>query len=269
MIMRRGDKLFILLHILMLSHTQASHGRGPLELIEPGKLYVATSGEFSPFSFINKNNQLDGLEVRLMKEVCRRLNLEYKTVILSWEAIILGLFSEQSMEPTLYDIATESMDITPEREKKVQFIPWLESGGAIVTLEKNKDINYPEDIKGKNIGTVLSSTWEKYAKQYAVKNIQYYQSENSALVSLGEGKVDAVITDELNAQYFKKKHNRDIKILPFALSRLTKGWAIKKDKTSLYEAINDTLKKMISDGTYALIVKEYVDHDPSPYPHKN
>ncbi len=51
----------------------ARAAEGKLELIEPGKLIVATDSTFAPFSMRTPSGELDGLEVRVMREVCRRL----------------------------------------------------------------------------------------------------------------------------------------------------------------------------------------------------
>ena len=48
-----------------------------LELLQPGKLQVATEGTYPPFSMRSPDGQLDGLEIRVMKEVAKRLGLEY------------------------------------------------------------------------------------------------------------------------------------------------------------------------------------------------
>ena len=46
-----------------------------LELLEPGKLQVATEGTFAPFSMRAPDGSLDGLEIRVMKEVAKRLEI--------------------------------------------------------------------------------------------------------------------------------------------------------------------------------------------------
>ena len=117
-----------------------------LELLQPGKLQVATEGTYPPFSMRSPDGQLDGLEIRVMKEVARRLGLEYTPVLIKWDSLLVGLMADQ------YDVISAAMDITPERQKQVLFADgWLESGGRIVTPQ-NSLIKSGDDLKGKTVG---------------------------------------------------------------------------------------------------------------------
>ena len=81
-----------------------------------------------------------------MREVCRRIGLAYSPVNIKFDALLVGLMADQ------YDITSESMDITPTRQKQVAFADgWLESGARIVT-RKDTGIKGPEDLVGKRGG---------------------------------------------------------------------------------------------------------------------
>ena len=98
-----------------------------LELLVPGELSAATEGTFPPFNMQGPDGKLDGLEMRVMGEIAKRLGLTYKPVITKWEAILIGLKADQ------YDTSSDAMDITPERQKEVVFVDgWLELGGRLV-----------------------------------------------------------------------------------------------------------------------------------------
>src|SRR4051812_48055602 len=79
---------------------------GDLELLTPGVLTVATEGTYPPFSMKPDNGELDGLEIRVMKEVAKRIGVEYKPVLTKWDSILVGLMSDQ------YDVISAAMDIT-------------------------------------------------------------------------------------------------------------------------------------------------------------
>jgi polar amino acid transport system substrate-binding protein len=61
-----------LLGVLLAPSVQAQE----LELVEPGKLMVATEGTYAPFSMTAPDGTLDGLEIRVGKEIAKRLGLE-------------------------------------------------------------------------------------------------------------------------------------------------------------------------------------------------
>src|SRR5690349_10092034 len=101
-----------------------------LKLVQDGKLMVATEGTYPPFSMQSPSGELDGLEVRVMKEISKRIGLAYEPVVTKWDSLLVGLSANQ------YDVISAAMDITEERQKAVLFSDgWLESGGRIVTLE--------------------------------------------------------------------------------------------------------------------------------------
>lgn len=228
-----------------------------LELNESGKLYVATSGEFPPLSILDENGELKGIEVDLMREICKRLRLEYKPIITKFESILAGVLTNK------FDISTESMDITVERSKKVFFINWLQSAGVIVALNPIP-VNYIEDIKNKKIGTQVSSTWADEAEHLGATNIVYYSYNTAALMDLLNKKIDYVITTKITVEYFLKLCKQKLFMREIKSLQTNKGWAINKKRPNLYKAISEALEAIYKDGTYNEIVTRYIDHNPYP-----
>ena len=76
------------------------------------------------------------------------------------------------------------MAYTKERAKQASFTePYYYSGGMIFVSEDNTDIKSEDDLKGKKIGVVAQSTYEKPAQTLS-DNIQYYSSDVVALKDL-------------------------------------------------------------------------------------
>ncbi|WP_425960862.1 transporter substrate-binding domain-containing protein [Rhizobium nepotum] len=159
-----------------------------LELLESGKLMVATEGTYAPFSMRAPDGKLDGLEIRVMQEVAKRLNLEYTPVLIKWDSLLVGLQADQ------YDVISAAMDITEARQKQVTFSNgWLESGGRVVTAKDSK-IASAADIKGQTVGALVASSWTKIAEDKGA-TVKGYKAESDAMQDLVNGNVDAVITD--------------------------------------------------------------------------
>jgi polar amino acid transport system substrate-binding protein len=229
-----------------------------LELLMPGELSVATEGTFPPFSMQDAQGDLDGLEIRLMREVCQRLGLEYKPVLIKWDSILVGLFSDQ------YDIISAAMDITPERQEKVLFSRgWLESGGRFVVRE-DSPMATADDIEDKVVGVLVASTWAELAKEKGAKEIKTYKAETDAIQDLVNGNIDGVVTDSIAAAYIIEQKGLPVKLTDGYLSRIQKGWPTKKERTNLIRAINAALYEMIADGTYAELTTPLVGYSPVP-----
>ena len=252
--------------LLHLIRNAADHGierpevraaEGKLELIEPGKLIVATDSTFAPFSMRTPSGELDGLEVRVMREVCRRLGLEYSPVNIKFDALLVGLMADQ------YDITSESMDITPARQKQVAFADgWLESGARIVT-RKDTGIKGPDDLKGRNVGALSASTFGKLAEEHGA-TLKSYKTAADAMQDLVGGNIDAVINDAVAGNYAIKARKLPLVMIETPLSTVQKGFAIKKGKPNLHAAVNKALAEMVADGTYAKLVTPLIGYDPAP-----
>src|SRR5690606_34456587 len=78
------------------------------EIKARGHLSMAMSGKYPPFNFINVNNELDGFDVDIGKEIAKRLGVEAKPLTTEWDGIITGLTTQK------YDIVLGSLSITEE-----------------------------------------------------------------------------------------------------------------------------------------------------------
>jgi polar amino acid transport system substrate-binding protein len=228
-----------------------------LELVKPGKLLVATEGTYPPFSMRAPDGAVDGLEVRVGKEVAKRLGLEYEPVIIKWESLLVGLAADQ------YDFASAAMDITEARQKEVVFADgWLESGGRVVT-KSDSDIKKADDIKGRNVGVLVASTWEKLATERGA-TVKTYKAEADALQDLVNGNIDAVITDSIAAAYAIQASKLPLSMTEDYISHIQKGFPFKKGKPNIVKAVNKALADMIADGTYATLTTDLVGYSPAP-----
>ncbi len=230
-----------------------------LELIKPGEISVATEGTFPPFSMTDARGQVDGLEVRVMRELAKRMGLQYKPVVIKWESLLIGLQADQ------YDMSSAAMDITEARQQQVTFVDgWLESGGRLIVQRADASIAKPEDIKGKTVGVLVASTWAKLAEGLGAKEVKLYKAETDAIQDLVNGNIQGVVTDAIAAAYAIETSKLPLKLLDQPLSNVQKGFPVKKGKPNLVRAMNKALADMIADGTYAKITKELVGIDPAP-----
>nr|WP_307437471.1 transporter substrate-binding domain-containing protein [Labrys monachus] len=241
----------------LLSTFGAGAKAADLELITPGELSAATEGTYPPFSMYGTDGKLDGLEIRVMGEIARRLGLTYRPVIIKWDSLLIGLKADQ------YDTASDAMDITPERQKQVTFVDgWLQSGGRLV-VKADSPIKSGADMKGKTIGVLVASTWEKLATGLGA-NVKTYKAETDGIQDLVNGNVDGVITDSISAAYTIKASHLPLRMTDDYLSQIQKGFPIKLGKPNLVKAMNKALADMIADGTYAKLTSALIGYSPAP-----
>ena len=228
-----------------------------LELLNAGELSAATEGTFPPFSLRDASGNLDGFEMRIMGEIANRLGLEYKPVIIKWESILVGLKADQ------YDIISNPMGITEARQEEVTFCDaWVESGARLV-VRNDASIQSTDDVKGKNIGVIVASTFVPIAEQLGGV-VKTYKADPDALQDLVNGNVDAVITEGIAAAYAIKTADLPLHMTDDLLDSFQMGWAVQKGKPNLVKAINQALADMHADGTYERIADEMIGISPKP-----
>lgn len=228
-----------------------------LELIEPGILSSATEGSFPPFSMHNAAGELEGFELAIIREIANRLGLEHKPVVTKWESILVGLLADQ------YDMVSNPMGITEERQKAVTFCDaWVESGARLVVAE-GSEIGALDDADGKTIGVIAASTFVPMAEALG-GIVKSYKSDPEALLDLTNGNIDAVITDSVAGAYAIKTAGLPLTMVPGFIESYQMGWAVKQDKSQLVMAINTALAAMIEDGTFASIGEDVLGLDPTP-----
>jgi len=254
--------LFLLLTVLVLSACASkndtkdgqSDGDEGYELMKKGSLTFAASGVYKPFNF-EENGKLTGFDIEIGEAIADKMGLEANPVTNPFETIMQGLIGNK------FDAIIGSMAYTKERAEQVSFTePYYYSGGMIFVSEDNEDIKSEDDLKGKKIGVVAQSTYEKPAQTLS-DNIQYYSSDVVALKDLTiEGRLDAVITADI-VGYEAIDNDFKIKEVGKPLWVEQPSIAVRPDNDALREAIDKALKEIIEDGTYDEISKKWFDRN--------
>ena len=76
---------------------------------------LGTEGAYEPWNFVNDSGKLDGFEIELGNELCKRASLSCEWVKNDWDSIIPNLKSGN------YDAIIAGMSITEERQKAIDF----------------------------------------------------------------------------------------------------------------------------------------------------
>ncbi|GED66407.1 ABC transporter substrate-binding protein [Brevibacillus reuszeri] len=219
---------------------------------EAGVFIFAASGEYQPFSYF-KDAQLTGFDIEIGNEIAKRLGLEPKAVTSPFSGIIAGVKEGR------YDAAIASHAITEERKQQIDFAdPYYLSGGQLFT-RPDGTITTLEELKGKEVAVALGTTHEKMAREYT-DNIKTYDSDVTALRAMEQGKHDVVITDSVVGE-IAIQQGLKIKKSGAALSEVQHGIAVRKGNTELLNKINEALKQMHEDGSYAKLSEKYFNRD--------
>jgi polar amino acid transport system substrate-binding protein len=234
---------------------ESSNGaENDMNLVKEGKLTFAMSGLYPPLNF-KKDGKLTGFDVEVGTEIAKRIGLEANPVTNPWETIIQGLKAKK------YDAIIGSMTATPERDKQVDFTnPYYLSGAQIFVAEGNSDIQSKEDLAGKTVGVIQSSTWKDMAEELS-DDVKGYPTDVNALQDLALGRLDAVITDKIVGVNAKNEKGLEIQAIGDLLNEDRVSVAVTEGNKELVDKINEAIQSMIDDGTYAEISEKWFNEN--------
>lgn len=214
------------------------------------KITMGTNAEFEPFEYMS-GNEVVGFDVEISKLIAEAVGKELVVENMGFDALIPALENKK------IDFVAAGMTVTEERAKQVDFTDaYYNSTQVIIVAEDGSAVASAEDLKGKTIGVQIGTTGEALAKDIEGTNIESYQAGYAAVMSLQNGKLDAVILDQEPASKLVET-TEGVKILDEALSKEEYAIALPKGNEELLKQINETLKKIKEDGTYDKLLAEF------------
>ena len=150
--------------------------------------------DFPPIGFRDADNQPAGFDVDYCLDLAGSLGVEAEIVETPWADRIPSLISNRA------DVSIAAASDTLERAQTVGFsIPYMIYVYQ-VALQEGSDIEVFDDLKGRTVGTVVSTTNE----EFFVETFNEWndpkgehvslQTEADMFLALSQGKVDAIIS---------------------------------------------------------------------------
>jgi polar amino acid transport system substrate-binding protein len=147
---------------LALTASSALAGEDLDRIMENGVMKVSTSLNWAPQSFLNEDNEMDGFDVSVAREIGKRMGVEVEFVTPDWSIITAGNWNDR------WDVSIGSMTPTPQRAEVLDFpVIYYYTPGAFMVHEDSEAVSL-SDLNGKKIGTVINSTYESYLRKELV-----------------------------------------------------------------------------------------------------
>jgi cystine transport system substrate-binding protein len=238
--------------------TEKPAGEVMSRIKKSGILKVAFEGTYTPFNFLNDKKEYDGFDVDISNEIAKRLGVKTEFLATQWEGLIGGLKADK------FDIIIAQMSITDERKKSVDFtVPYVVTGGVLITRKDTTDITKMEDLKGKKVGVGAGTTFEEAAKKIDGAVVKSYKSSNDYLQDLLNKRLDVIINDQLRMAYTIKEKSLPVQIASDIVTEDNIGMAIKLENGDFVEAVNTAISDMKKDGTYESLFMKWFGVKPS------
>ena len=253
------------------------------------KIIVHTNAFFAPFEYY-EGTEIVGVDVEIMNKVGEKLGKKIEFVNTEFSAIIDNVEAGE-----VCDAGAAGITITDTRKEKVDFsIPYYTSVQYVIfkaddtTLATktgaNGDYMVWEALAGKKVGTQADTTGWIYTdgeinatadNDYGYDGVLYgkgtelmvYDNAQLAADAIGAGIIDAVIIDELPAQFIVSK-NTQYKCVPLYYAGETDAddapveeqyaICVTKGNTALLDAINAVLEEMMKNGEVEKLVMKHM-----------
>ena len=126
-----------------------------------------------------------------------------------------------------------------------------------LTLQQLRgDINGPEDLPGKRVASITSSTADDYLRQHNIPGTEFANVEE-AFQALQTGQVDAVVYDAPVLLYYAAHEGKGKVQTVGAIFRKENYGVVFLDKSPLRKEVNKVLLKLKENGTYDLLYAKW------------
>lgn len=257
-------KIFALCMMLVLAVTAlAGCGSNSAQKEESKKIVVGLDDSFPPMGFKDEKNEIVGFDIDLAKEVAKRLGREVEFKAIDWNS------KEAELKSGRVDILWNGLDITDKRKENMLFSEPYMDNRQIVFVAKNGKVAVAgeADLAGKAIGTQSGGTTEEYFEnkpelKASMKEVKYYPDYINAFMDLENGRLDAVVGDEIIGRYYISKHPDEIQAIDTVIGTVSQfGIAFRKDDQKLRDEVQKVFDEMKADGTVAKISEKWFAKD--------
>ncbi len=250
---------------------------------------IATEGAYAPWNFSGPGGRLEGFEIDLANDLCRRMNAKCEIVAQDWDGIIPALQAGK------YDAIMAGMSITEERRKVIDFSKAYANAPNGFVVPKNSPLadmpgkgqrfNLDRDraaaekaiaamkpaLKGKTIGVQGSTTHARFAETYFkdVAEIREYKTTEQHDLDLAAGRIDALTADStaLIATLDKPEFKDFVMAGPNfngGLLGAGVGVGLRKQDADLKKLFDDAIDAAIADGTVKRLSEKWFKLDITP-----
>ncbi len=221
------------------------------------ELIMATDTAFVPFEF-KQDGKYTGFDIDLWDAVAKQAGLQYKLQPMDFNGIIPGLQTRN------VDVALAGITIRDDRKEVIDFSdPYYESGLAILVREDTDGIQNAADLDGKQVAVKIGTATVDYLnREVPGAKLKLFPNIDNAFLELATGRVDSVVHDTPNVQYYAQTGGKGhVKVTGAVKSGDYYGIAFPKG-SELVPVVNEALAAIKANGTYDVIYEKWFGKQP-------
>ena len=235
------------------SSTATDDGEG-VSLIDEGVLTVCTNPPYEPFEY-DEGGEIVGLDMDLVAEVAADLGAELEIKVTPFE----GIQSGADLNSNNCDLVASGITITEEREENMDFSdPYFDADQGLL-VPTGSGIASLDDLEGLDVAVQQATTGLDWATEQGLNTVEF-EDLGLQVQALRGGTVDAVINDIAVLGPFA---DDELEVSTTFPTGEQYGFGVRTGNSALLEAVNATLERVRSDGTYDEIYEKYIGQAPA------
>ena len=246
---------FLLMTSAVVSETAA-------KTVKENTLSVGSDLTYPPFAYFDNGKPM-GFDVELMQNIAQQMGLKSEFVDTRFASLITGLRANH------FDAVASALYVTPERQKVVNFIPYLKAGSSLLVLKNSTYRPKTEkELCGKVVGSMQGASWlpklKKLSDEHCVRNnlgaivTREFDTDAQVTQALRSGAVEVEFMDNLVAVELLKKFPDDYVVTSSEIIYPVQiGIAFNQSNKELLTSIAEAFAKLRSSGTYKELASKY------------
>lgn len=214
-------------------------------------LVIGVYDDYAPLSFLDATGHLQGFDIELAKAVMNKMGKRYEFRPIDWTDKERLLSQERQV-----DMLWSGVHVSKEREDLYGFSDYYLENPTVVVVRQGSEMQSPRDLGGRVVGVqdgfFAKSFLESYSNENGgIRRIVTHPESSLVLVDVLDGTVEAAVVDAQQAAYFVANTPGKFKVLSEPLLKTSVAVALRKGDDELRSNINQALKAVRDDGTYA------------------
>ncbi|SEQ95882.1 amino acid ABC transporter substrate-binding protein, PAAT family [Faunimonas pinastri] len=245
---------------------------------------IGVEGAFPPFNGMTATGQVEGYDIDVAHEVCRRATLDCKIVAQDWDSQIPSLLAGK------FD-AVLTMGPNPKRREVIDFSdPYavtpnsflVDASGPLANLPhtgERVNVDQPEGkkvleelqkaLKGTTIGAALSTSQLQFSEDnFKDAQVRSYKSSEQSQLDLESGRIDAQFDNIVFVTDRAAKSNGALKasgpFLSGSIMATDVCFGIRKNEPDLKTILDKAIEEARADGTLEKLSQKWFKTDVSP-----
>lgn len=226
----------------------------------PETLKLGLDASFPPMGYTDETNTIVGFDIDLAQAVCDYYGIELECIPIEWDN------KDAELAIGSIDCIWNGLTITDERlENYCMSRPYL-ANRQVVVVTNDSEIATLADLAGKTVALQSDSSASEALESNEEVNASIAQKVElldnlTALMDLQAGNVDAVILDEVVANYVITENGYPLTVLEESLAPEEYGIGFAKENADLCAAVEVALEALKADGTLAEISIKWFGED--------